>query len=320
VTIRVSRPEAVPGQMLTIDSASLDWTPGERVNKASLTLRIRTSRGGQHEVILPDEAKLQLVKINEKSQPVRQEGQKIVIPLQPGSQTICAEWYQAAEGLTKLTGPKVGIGDQAVNADVRFNMPRNRWILWAAGPRLGPAVLFWSYLFVVILASLCLGKIPLTPLKTLHWLLLSLGLTQISPFVSLIIVGWLLALGMRKKYMPEHWFWFDGMQLLLAVWTLSALVSLYEAVRNGLLGIPRMQIAGNGSHDFSLRWTMDRTEAFMPQPYIISLPQWVYHLLMLIWALWLAISLLKWLRWGWQCFSEGAVWKKVLLRRKSQMS
>jgi len=32
--------------------------------------------------------------------------------------------------------------------------------------------------------------------------------------------------------------------------------------------------------------------------------------MMLIWSLWLAISLLNWLKWGWQCFSYAGLWKK----------
>jgi hypothetical protein len=35
---------------------------------------------------------------------------------------------------------------------------------------------------------------------------------------------------------------------------------------------------------------------------------------MLIWALWLAYSLLKWLRWGWSCFVQGDIWRKVVIR------
>jgi hypothetical protein len=31
---------------------------------------------------------------------------------------------------------------------------------------------------------------------------------------------------------------------------------------------------------------------------------------MLAWALWLANSLLNWLRWGWGCFSAGGLWRK----------
>ena len=54
VAIKVTRPQATTGQLITIDNARLDWTPGERLNKAGLTLVVRTSRGGQHTLSLPD--------------------------------------------------------------------------------------------------------------------------------------------------------------------------------------------------------------------------------------------------------------------------
>ena len=59
----------------------------------------------------------------------------------------------------------------------------------AAGPRLGPAVLFWSYFVVIILAGPGLGRIPWTPLKTRHWLLLGLGLTQVHPLAAIMKVA-----------------------------------------------------------------------------------------------------------------------------------
>jgi hypothetical protein len=31
---------------------------------------------------------------------------------------------------------------------------------------------------------------------------------------------------------------------------------------------------------------------------------------MLVWALWLALSMVRWLHWGWKCFSGGGFWKK----------
>jgi hypothetical protein len=36
-----------------------------------------------------------------------------------------------------------------------------------------------------------------------------------------------------------------------------------------------------------------------------------YRGAMLAWALWLAVSLLRWLRWGWISFSEGGIWKSA---------
>jgi hypothetical protein len=37
-----------------------------------------------------------------------------------------------------------------------------------------------------------------------------------------------------------------------------------------------------------------------------------YRLLMLLWALWLAASVLKWVKWAWDCFSAGGYWRKAL--------
>ncbi len=317
VAISVSRPQAIPGQLVTIDKAHLDWTPGRRLNKAGLSLSVRTSRGGQHTITLPEDADLQVVKINNKSQPIRQTDRSVVIPLQPGSQNVYLEWHQPASGFSRIKGPRVAIGEQAVNATVSFRMPHNRWILWTSGPPLGPAVLFWTYLFVVILAAIGLGRIKLTPLKTRHWLLLSLGLTQVSPIMAIVIVGWLLALGVRGKYAPpEKWLSFNFAQFVLVIWTLVALFGLYLAVERGLLGIPNMQIAGNGSSSFHLHWTQDRIGEILPQPAVMVLPQWVFHLLMLFWSLWLAFALLKWLKWGWQCYVVGGIWKKWQRRKK----
>ena len=317
VTLKVSRPKAIPGRMVTIDKAALNLIPGRRFNKSELVLQIRSSKGGQHKIILPGEASLQLVKIGRDIQPVRQVGQEVTIPLKPGAQKIYYEWHQPAKSLILLKGPLVKTGDQAVNAGMTFKMPQNRWILWTHGPRLGPAVLFWSYIFIVVLFSFALGKITLTPLKTHQWLLLGLGLTQVPAFIAVMIVGWLLALGLRKKnFQHDNWFKFNLVQLLIACLTIAALSGLYMAIKNGLLGIPDMQIRGNHSNSFNLHWTQDRIGSTMPCPWVLSLPLIVYHILMLLWSLWLAFSLLKWLRWGWDCFSEGGLWQKMTFRRR----
>jgi len=314
VIIRVSRPEAIPGQLVTIDEAKLELIPGERFRKAGLTLTIRASQGGQHTVTLPSEASLQQVQINGKAQPIRQEGRAVMIPLQPGTQKVSIEWHENRKGGLISRAPEVMIGDpeqRAVNAVVVFKMEPNRWLLWTWGPRLGPAVLFWSYLLVVVIVACGLGRISWTPLKTRHWLLLGLGLTQVEPLVAILIIGWLLALGLRERQpLPEAPVSYDLTQVMLVIWTLAALGGLYLAIERGLLGIPDMQIAGNGSSDFMLRWTEDRIGPVMPQPGVLSLPMFVYRTLMLLWALWLAQALHRWLAWGWHCFSKGALWKR----------
>jgi hypothetical protein len=77
-----------------------------------------------------------------------------------------------------------------------------------------------------------------------------------------------------------------------------------------------MQIAGNGSSNLQLNWMQDRIGATMPQPWAVSVPLYVYRSLMLLWAMWLAWSLLTWLRWAWQCYGKGGIWKPIDWRRR----
>lgn len=317
VNINISRPKGISGRLITIDQTRLEITPGTRFNKAVLKLIIRSSRGGRYQIKLPDEANLQFVKIDGSPMPIRQDGRFVTVPLSPGSQTITLEWHQLTSADLFLKAPLVTIGMESVNAQITFRLPQNRWILLAGGPQLGPAVLFWSYLLVVILMGFVLGKIKWTPLKTYHWMLLGLGLTQVHPLMALVIVGWLLALGLRAKQpQAAGWFNFNLTQIILAGWTVVALAGLYMAIEKGLLGIPDMQIAGNNSSQTVLNWFQDRIGIAMPRPWVLLLPQWVYHLLMLLWSLWLAFALLKWLKWGWACFSTHGLWQKVRLKRK----
>ncbi len=317
VIVSVSKPSALPGQIKTIDNAKLECFPGKRYSKVKLTLNMRASHGGHHDIELSPKASLKLVEIDGKIQPIRIENHRVLIPLRPGHQRIYLEWHEPSATGILMKGPMVKIGEQAVNASVQLNMPGSSWILWTNGPRMGPAVLFWSYLLVVILAAAGLGRTTLAPLNTYQWLLLGLGLTQVSPFIALMIIGWLIVLKARKDYsMPKHWFYFNGIQLLLAVWTIAACIGFYMAIERGLIGTPDMQISGNNSTAFNLHWTQDRIGSYMPQPWVLYLHRLIYHVLMLFWALWLAVSLLKWFRWGWNCFSYEGAWKKVSFRRK----
>ncbi len=116
--------------------------------------------------------------ISGKSQPINQEGRDVTVPLNPGVQQVNLEWQAETSSRILVSSPKVDLGTEAVNAYVTFNMPQNRWILFAGGPVLGPAVLFWGYLVVIIIIG-APGRVKFTPLGTASWILLGLGLTQV---------------------------------------------------------------------------------------------------------------------------------------------
>ena len=318
VRIAVSRPGGVAGRSLTIDHSSLRLRPGLRTTDATLSLRLRSSRGGPHALKLPEGAELLDVVIGGKSQPLRLAGRRLELPLVPGMQSVTVQFRQPTGIQAMFRSFEVDLGAPAVNAELCIELGTGRWVLLTGGPLLGPAVLFWGLLIVFALVAVVLGRFRITPLRTHHWLLLSVGLTQVSVVAAALVFGWLLALGLRGRDTRErHWALFDLRQIGLALWTLTALGILVYAIRDGLLGPPDMQIAGNGSSSASLRWFADRVPGdpsagtfLVPQAWVLSVPLLAYRAVMLLWALWLAGALLGWLRWAYQAISATGLWRR----------
>ena len=310
VVVRVTRPEGVEGPTLTVDGSQLAVSPGLRASHASLELRLRSSQGGQHAIQLPEGAVLERVTIDGSEQPIRQEGREVMLPLTPGTRTLGVAWQEPRGIATRFDSPEVDLRVPSVNADVTLSLPADRWLLWASGPRLGPSVLFWPLLAVLAALAALLGRIRNTPLRSWHWLLLGIGLTQVPLWAGALVAGWLLALAWRGEHgVAVRGRWFDLVQLALAIWTLAALAVLLYSIQQGLLGLPEMQVAGHGSTAHELRWYQDRAEATLPRSGVLSVPLLAYRAVMLAWALWLALALLRWLRWGWAQFSRGELWR-----------
>ncbi len=316
VRLSITRPVAIAGRTLTIDNSRLTVKSGKRSQEVNLTMTLRSSKGTQHTITLPEQASLQSVLINGITQPIRQKANQVTLPIKPGSQNLTLNWLQLHAQSGFLQTPKVNLGMDSVNTHLTILLGTDRWVLLTTGPRFGPAVLFWGVLLVLAGVAVGLGKIRLTPLKHWQWFLLLIGLSQIALESALIVIGWLIILGVREQQKHREGLYFNVMQIGLGFWTLLALILLYTAVHHGLLESPDMQIAGNQSTAFNLNWYQDRSGAQLPTATVLMLPLTAYRIAMLLWSLWLAVSLLKWLKWGWDCFSSGGLWKSVPLRKK----
>ena len=309
VTMTITRPQGIEGQTLTLERSLLTLTPGKRAMSAELAFTLRSSQGQQHSITIPEEAELESVSINAAALPIRQDGNSVTLPLNPGSQDIIIKWKEARGIGWRFASPKVDLGIASVNARVAIIPGHDRWILLAGGIRQGPAVLFWGVLIVITLIAVGLGRIKGTPLKTHSWILLGIGLTTVTPFIALLIAVWIFMLYGRGQITGlNNPLRFNAMQIILVMLTVVAVSALFSAVSNGLLGNPDMQIAGNDSSRWQLNWYQDRIDSAIPQTWIVSVPVLAYRVLMLAWSMWMAFALINWLKWGWECFSTGRLW------------
>ncbi len=312
--VALAHPSGVEGQTLTLDSVRLEATPGTRIERAHLALQARSSREQPLLLRLPESAEVQQVSVDGTERPLRPEGGELRVTVPAGRHQVEVRWQQPHGIGLAYSFPEIGLPGPAVNVTQQLSLPPSRWLLLAWGPAWGPAVLFWSYFVFLLAVAAALGRLPWSPLSSLQWVLLGLGLSQIPPIGALVVVGFVFALKLRRERAPSHAAVFDLMQIGLLGWAFVSLVLLYAAIHTGLLFRPDMQVAGNGSSDTVLRWYADRVTGGTPGAGVLSVPLWVYRVGMLVWALWLAAGLVRGIGWGWRAFGEGGVWRRLRWR------
>jgi hypothetical protein len=309
LAIAFTRPAAAEGRATTVDSVELVVSPGVRRVASVLTLSVRSSRGDSLLIGLPEDASVESVTARGKAQPIQVEGGKLTARVEPGETTLEIRFQESRALGFRHAVPAVDLGMPAVNVSTVIQVPTGRWLLLTQGPSWGPAVLFWAKLFFVLLAAFLLAKLPRAPLGFGSFALLGLGLAQSGAVGALLVAGWFFAVEHRARTADWPEIRFNARQIGLPVFTLVAVVILWVAIYDGLLGIPDMQVEGNGSTDQRLRFYVDRVEGALPVAAFFSAPLSVYRFAMLAWALWLALSSVKWARWAFDAYREGGLWR-----------
>tara|TARA_R110002110_G_scaffold405550_1_gene624778 strand:+ start:40748 stop:44788 length:4041 start_codon:yes stop_codon:yes gene_type:complete len=297
------------GPWLAADRVGLDIRLGARSAEYTLQARLRATRAGTHTVQLPPAAELLEANIENRAQNLQAEDGALRLALAPGEQQLVVRWHQPEDTgiLWRSAVPDLGVA--AANVSTTATLSDRRWVLWTGGPLLGPAVLYWAALAVMLLVAFALSRSGRTPLRLHHWLLLGLGFSTVSWPALVLVVGWLLAVDWRERNGADlTGRQRNGAQLGLGLLTVLALIVLFSVIPAGLLGQPEMQVVGNGSSSSELRWFVDRSAPALPETSIVSAPLWVYRLAILLWSVWLASALLGWLRWTWQAMGSGGYW------------
>jgi hypothetical protein len=314
LTLKISRPPAATGGTLAIDDAGLDYDVGKRSTNASLKFSYRSTRGDRHSVKLPAAARVTAVTVDGENIPVRMEKGELPLALLPGAHRVQINWQSDAGAGIVTRLPHVDLEVPSSNVGIVVRIPADRWVLYAGGSGIGPAILYWGELIVFFLAALALGRTRRTPLRSYEWLILGLGLSTFSWSVLLLFAVWIFAMRWREEFVVE---WlsarkFNLLQVGLVILSLAAVVSLVAAIPFGLLGNPDMRVAGSGQQANVLSWFNDQASGELPIPWVLSLSMWWYKAAMLLWALWLAFALVRWLPIAWKALGSGGFWRKTL--------
>lgn len=200
------------------------------------------------------------------------------------------------------------LGGPSVNSTIAFGIAdKPRWILWFGGPGSGPLVGMWPLVCVLLLAAAVLSRGYSTPLRTHHWFVFGLGLTQVEPLSALLVPACVLALGWRARSVaPSRPAFYNAGQVAIVAVLAGAAAAWAWVIDNGLSRLPNMLIAG--APEGQAVWYQDRAARVLAQPWAVSLPMWVYRGLVLLWALWSVMPYLRCARWIWTASTKHGLW------------
>jgi hypothetical protein len=313
LTLKTSRPAAAKGGTLAIDNVGIEYNVGKRSTNAILQFSYRSTRGDSHSVKLPTDARVTAVSSDGEDIPVRMEKGELPLALLPGAHRVEITW-ESQDGTSLRTRlPRVDLEVPSSNIRTEVRIPGDRWVLYAGGTGVGPAILYWGELIIFCLLAAGLGRTRRTPLRTHEWLILGLGLSTFSWSALLLFAVWIFAMRWREELAAEQLSArrFNLMQLLLIMLSLATVVSLIAAIPYGLLANPDMRIAGSDQQANELSWFNDQASGELPTPWVLSLSLWWYKAAMLLWALWLAFALVRWLPIAWRALGTGGFWRKT---------
>ena len=309
--VTLSQPKPVAGNSVTVTSAKMATAVSSRYRESSLALEVLASLGDTARVLLPEGATVKRIEINGSPKPVPQSN-VVSLPIDPGKGRFRVDWLDQVSLGSDFRGPSIEVSTPLRNVHNSVDFPSNRWVLLIGGPGMGPGILTWGIILVVIAVSIALTRIPNFPLRPVDAVLLSLGVTLANLEIVLLLAVWFLAIWYRREHPPsptksERYI---ATQCLFALLSLVAILALVVSVPRALLGRPEMEVFGLGSSAHEFFWFNDSTDGSLPVPWIFSLPLWVYHVLMVGWGFWLAFALVRWVRTAWAVMSQPVLWPK----------
>lgn len=297
VQVNVAQLQGISGNFVTIDSAQHSVVAGLRQYDGTVNASLRITKESLISLTVAEGAVVQSLALDGEQGKGLQTGSSVSVLVPPGSHSLVLRYLMLRDATHLERVPSVKLSAPTHNLTTVLVPAQDRWVLWTGGAPWGPSVVFWGKLIMVVLITITLAHFGFLGISIGAASMLGVGLTSAPTFLLGIPLMWLAVLHVGGSYRESM---LRRSQIVSRVVVLSicalALVVLYNIVETGLVLNPPMLIAGNGSTSASLRWFVDHTEQELLRPWIVRLPLWMWRAFSLIWASWLVVSLLNWLK------------------------
>ncbi len=317
--LKVTRPKAVSGEVLSIDSVNNIYTLGKRTTKVDTRIHYRATQGGHFDVNLDPQAQVKKVTFDGIESNLVNENGVVAVSFLPGDHHVSIEWHVNQELESLHRTPQIKLNSHFSNLSQTIKVPRDRWLLWGGSVGVGPAFLYWGELLVFALLALFLARLRYSPLKFWQWLVLGCAFGTFSWLAFAVVAGWLFFVGWKQQFTGYE----SRAKSILLQWfslffTVATIAVLIGTVAYGLLSYPDMGVAGQKASSSQLYWYLDSGFDLLPNITLLSVHLWWYKLLILLWSIWVSFAVLSWLKKLFLSLNRSDWWPKFKTKSKSK--
>ncbi|MBX7144310.1 MAG: hypothetical protein K1X79_07645 [Oligoflexia bacterium] len=297
VKLHATALSSVSGEHITVDSLTHELHWGTGIAEGVVTTALRLTEQSQFSLGLPAEAQLVKAQLDNGNAAYTVVGSQVSLLMSPGAHNLELRYRVPFSPGFKESTPALSINTVGHNVTTRILPSSDRWLLWTSSDGWGPSVLFWSKLLVVLFICLALHRAGLLNGSRVGAGLLGIGLASLPMLWVGVPIIWLVLVHRSDLYAKLTKNANARLRAgILIVATVLGANFLYHIVEMGLVLEPPMLVVGNQSTSSKLQWLFDHTGTAIPQPWLISLPLWAWRAFAIVWATWLVLAFVTWLR------------------------
>lgn len=302
----------VDGQVLAVSDLEISVDMNTLPTQAVMNFKVNSSIGGIYKFKNKNkDFKIVDLSINQAKIQSDVKNDEVSLMLKPGINNVVINFTYTPEDSFIFKAPEFDFNTQVMNASLKVQDGKN-WVLYTGGADIKPSVLLWSVLVTLFIFSFIVFKSGSIGLSFISTALLLFGISQVGIDFVIFSLLWFFMIKFRMSNTMEDfktYFRFNAFQFFFALLTVFVISGMISVVAKGLLLTPESFIAGYQSSFTSLYW-YSQDYATQQTPWLLTAPIWVYRVLMMVWAVWLAFNMLNWLKSCWIAFSNNGFWYK----------
>lgn len=285
-------PVALEGKTLSLSNLNVAYSNKHETNFYDYSLTAYTSLAGKTFFTLPEDYKIDLLRVNQQVINIDKNTKKIPVDLNFGSNNIEFRISSVNQQIIFKTFPHIQFPETVYMA--KAQLQSNDWIIYSGGADINTEYILFSSLIILVLLAFFTKKInPSLNIFVIAFILF--GFLQNSVQIMLLLPILLLLIKFKdlivqrfekNKVVIEY----NSYQFFLIFVSIVFLISFLLTLKLGLLDSPSSWVLDSGYYN-GIFWN---NEIYSSSPFwYIEIDSTIYHIIMFVWAIFVSYHLIN---------------------------